>query len=100
MWNGGCSGMTTEQLCFGGVWVEARVLLRNYEYGRAMGDWCPRNRGIHLFSFSLLGVLSMGTSSSCSLGFAKSKNGQIEYASTFLETKPVQARFTLLYQPH
>jgi len=85
---------------FCGVWVEARVLLRNYEYGRAMGDRCPQIRGIPLFSFFLLGVLSMGTSSSSSLGFAKSKNGQIEYASTFLEAKPVQARFTLLYQPH
>merc|ERR1711915_87360 len=63
-WNGGCSGMTTEQQCFfGGVWVEARVLLRNYEYGQGHGEHAPAKPWESLFSFSLR-CLSMGTSSS------------------------------------
>lgn len=57
--------------------------------------------GLFIFFSSLVGAFPwVHHQSSCSLGFAKSKNGQIEYASTFLEAKPVQARFTLLYQPH
>ena len=61
---------------------------------------CTRNTvGFYVFFFSC-GAFPWVHPLSSSLGFAKSKNGQIEYASTFLEAKPAQARFTLLCQPH
>lgn len=52
--------------------------------------------GIFIFFFLL--VLFHGyIKSSSSLGFAKSKNGQIEYASTFLEAKHSRSKLVSHY---
>ena len=44
---------------FGGVWVEARVLLRDYEYGKDHVGTAPRESRGTLFVFFFLAVFSM-----------------------------------------
>jgi hypothetical protein len=58
-----------------------------------MGNWRPRNRGNLYFLFFLVVLIHGYFIIISSLGFAKSKNGQIEYASTFLEAKASPSSF-------